>query len=465
MSQNLTAEARPLSDIPKTEPKIRVGIVLPEDDDRSSSFQLEAGKPYRLSLNGEGHSIQVNEPVMGTALVEGQTVVVTIHADPVVELKGNPVILTPEFKQPLEKGAGTRVEGLVAGRIFHWRKRIAQTLLGSLEFHAWDGKLVVVNELPVEAYLAGVVTGEMGGECPIEFMKAQIVAGRSWMFASGESKHQPLPFDRCNDDCCQRYQGTGDLSAKAIQAINETRGELIVTQGGNVCDAKYSKSCGGIMADPRLVWGGDKPGQYTAPDAPNGSEVRRFDPVTEANAREYLTGNWLQETDVFCSPNVVPENELPKYLGRVDEAGQYFRWTVKYSREELTTLLRSKGGFKNLQTLTGLTPGTRGPSGRLHSITVSYLDADGKAVQKTIEDQYHIRRILHPSFLYSSAFVIDTVPGSDGHPQDYVFHGGGWGHGAGLCQIGALGMGVKGYGYQEILKHYFKDTRLEKAYP
>lgn len=463
-----TAQARPFDALAKTEPFIRVGVVLPQDSIRHLVFVLPPGAEYRISGGAEETTFRADLPTSGDARMIGDQIEITLATVPTPRVfKGDTLKVSPVAPQKLEKGAGILLKGLVAGRGFHWQKPLDQTLLGSIQFHPWKtGALIVVNELPVEQYMAGVLTGEMSGECPLEFMKAQTVAARSWYFAGGEmGKHTPLPFSRCNDDCCQRYQGTGDLSPRAIQTIEETRGEVMVSKNGTVVDANYSKSCGGILADPAVIWGGPKPAQHTGPDAPKNSSVARFFPVTDANVREYLTGDWLATTDVFCGPNAVPEKDLPKYLGRVDVAQHYFRWTVRYSQTELEEILARKVPLPDLKTLTGLRLGNRESSGRLSDLTVNYISTTGKASRHRINGQYNIRNALHPSFLYSSAFVLDTKPGADDTPSEYIFRGGGWGHGAGLCQIGALGMALKGYPYNEIVEHYFHGIALRKAYP
>jgi len=454
--------------MPASEPTIRVGIVLPEDSMTELQFVLPSGQEYRIAGDTGEQLLRPDEPSTGTAHLLGGRVTVTIGVDrrPLV-VTGEKVTVQPTTSQPLARGGGLLVKRLVAGRGFHWQKRIDQILLGSIQVYTWDGdRLVVVNELPVEQYLAGVITGEMSSECPLEFMKAQTVAARSWFYAAGRTtKHAPLPFTHCNDDCCQRYQGTAALAPRAIRAIEETRGEIGVASNGNVLNANYSKSCGGILADPVAIWGGPTAGQYSGPDAPDDSSSRRFFPVTNHNAREYLTGDWTGSTDIYCSASVVPEEDLPRYLGRVDVAQHYFRWTVRYSRTELEEILRKKVPLEDLNTLTGLIPGARESSGRLTDLTVTYLDKDKSAHEKKVRGQFNIRDALHASFLYSSAFVIDTTPGDDGYPAAYILHGGGWGHGAGLCQIGALGMALKGHLYTDILHHYFRDITFKKAYP
>ena len=371
----------------------------------------------------------------------------------------------------LEPGGGITAHGLVAGRGFHWQKRVDFSFVGAMEFRVCEGYLLAVNELPLESYLAGVITAEMSGACPLEFLKSQILVARAWVLAHSEDKHPGLPIDRCNDDCCQRYQGTTFLTPSAVRAVADTRGQVVFHASGGIIDANYSKSCGGIIEAPEHVWGVSKAGQRAGVDAPAGSAVARFLPVTEVNIGEYLGGAWLRQADCFCSPNVVPEDQLPRYLGSVDEGGSYFRWNVEYTREELERVLRAKyfsrldpASAAELGTLTDLRPLRRGCSGRVIELGVHYLDPAGRPCVKVITDQYRIRDALHEKFLYSSAFDVRAERDGDGALARVTLRGAGWGHGAGLCQIGALGMALCGYEAVEIIGHYFADVETRTCY-
>jgi stage II sporulation protein D len=284
-----------------------------------------------------------------------------------------------------------------------------------------------------------------------------------------EEKHPGLPIDRCNDDCCQRYQGTSFLTERALEAVGSTRGQAIFDSRGGILDANYSKSCGGIIEAPEFLWGNPKPGQRAAIDAPAGSATGRFLPVTEENLSDYLQGSWLQSCDVFCSPSVVPEHDLPRYLGGVDEGGHYFRWQIRYQREDLERLLREKvfnrqGRSGTLSQLTGLVPMRRGHSGRVIELAVHYLNPIGSPSVHTIQDQYHIRDALHEKFLFSSAFDVRVERNDRGVATVFTLAGAGWGHGAGLCQIGALGMALRGYHAGQIVRHYFEGVELRACY-
>jgi stage II sporulation protein D len=315
------------------------------------------------------------------------------------------------------------------------------------------------------------VAGEMSGESPVEFLKSQCVVARSWVLAHTEKKHTELPVDRCNDDCCQRYHGTTDLTDTVLGAVRDTRGLVLLDAEGRLIDANYSKSCGGISESPENVWSVSKSGQRAAVDAPAGSEAFRFFPVGQEHLDEYLTGAWLENTDVFCSPNVVPEKELPRYLSKVDEGGGHFRWRVSYRRAELEDILRHKffhhqdpTAVAPLETLLDLRVLRRGLSGRASELEIVYLDPMGARRQVTVSSEYSIRDALHEQFLYSSAFNVQREDGSDGLAERFIFRGAGWGHGAGLCQIGALGMALRGYDCSAILTHYFEGISLQACY-
>ena len=199
-------------------------------------------------------------------------------------------------------------------------------------------------------------------------------------------------------------------------------------------------------------------------DAPENSPTVPFNPVTEQNICEWVTGDFLEKTDSFCSPNVCPEEDLPKYLGAVDVAGQYFRWKVEYTQEKLVEILRKKAGIRDMKEFLDFSPGFRGNSGRLHEIFILYMDRGGEPKAANIKTQFQIRKSLHDKFLFSSAFVWDYTRDAGNRITKITLRGSGWGHGVGLCQIGALGMALKGYKYEEIIGHYYGSSKLLKAY-
>lgn len=441
------------------EPVVRIGVALVEDGMTSLRIDLP-GEDCQLSAAGRSPRRLGGAKL--TFDVAGDAVAASVDGGP-RETSGR-WSLAPVADAPLARGRGARVHDLVTGRGFHWQKRMEQTLPGRLEVSAVGGRLVLVNVLPLEAYLAGVITSEMSSQCPPEFLRAQCVAARSWLLAFTEPKHDADPFDRCNDDCCQRYQGTEDLTDVAIDAAESTRG-LVLLAEGKVVDANYSKSCGGIVELPEHVWGIRKPGLGVLVDAPDGDAAGRFNPVTNQNLSDYLRGEWLGSTHAYCSPNVVPDDQLKRFLGRVDEAGQYFRWTVTYSHDELTALLRSKvPELAGLRAVRELVVTKRGVSGRATEIAVDWIDAAGRSQRLIVPDQYRIRQILHRSFLYSSAFDPQVKRDAAGRFESIALVGAGWGHGAGLCQIGALGMSLRGIRHEQIVLHYFPGAELRRVY-
>lgn len=444
------------------EPDVRIGVILEEDDKKAVEVQVPC-EGYVLDTGSEKVPIpcevllQVEATDSGLALVN--------PADQSTLATGEVLRLIPPASDvALKAGDGVMVKEIVAGRGFHWFKLIDQTLTDVLEFQLSNGQVVMINEIPLETYLIGVITGEMSNECPIEYMKAQAVAARSWLLGQPRPPHPDAPFLWCNDDCCQRYQGTGGWSEQAVQAINECRGEALITKSKHYCDARYSKSTGGFSEDADFIWGEPIEGLTSMMDAPKGSIVARFSPLTEENLREYLTGDWLNECDAYASPNTVSEKTLTKYIGRVDEAGQYFRWTVEVTQESLLESLSKRGGIEDLGKVLDLKTGERGKGGRQAWMDVIYLSTDGSKKTHRIYKDYNIRAAMAMSFLYSSCFVVDFVREEDGSIKTATLRGGGWGHGAGMCQIGGLGRALKGQGYDEILLAYFSEVTLEKIY-
>lgn len=445
------------------EPMIRVGVVLPSDEQHELRVRVPDA-PYRIET-GAGASV-ARQSELTLRAVGGRVEVVGASPAPGAS---DLVRLVPEADLPLGRGEGLLLSQIVTGRGFHWQKRIDVTFVGRFEVRAVGGNLVAVNVLPLEEYLAGVIAAEMSGECPLEFLRSQCIVARSWVLVHSEDKHSELAIDRCNDDCCQRYQGTVDITPTVVEAVRSTRGQVIMDETAHhIIDANYSKSCGGIIESPEHVWNIRKVGQRPALDAPADSAARRFFPFSDKLLHEYLTGDWLGTTDIFCSPTVVPEKDLPRYLGKVDDGGGHFRWCVSYARDQLEEVLARKLFSRQpadpLGELTGLTVVARGDSGRAKQLRIDYLDKGGHPRCVDIHTEYNIRDALHPSFLFSSAFVVDIGRDAGGRVLQVTLTGAGWGHGAGLCQIGALGMALRGYSADAILHHYFSPILLHSCY-
>ncbi|MCD6385070.1 hypothetical protein J7M23_04760 [Candidatus Sumerlaeota bacterium] len=451
--------------LPEKEPICRVGIVLESDnksrmeivlpegefkitgDGKEKILKCDTQKP--LSVKVSNGKVICEEPKVGTLLLSSSGVISIQRTD---------------GKEVVAPQSGILLKRCRIGRGFHWQKEVDLYYPGKLEFHNWNSKLVVVNEIHLEPYLYCVVTSEMSSMCPPEFIKAQTTAARSWTIVNLKDKHKGVPYTICNDDCCQRYQGTTYLASDVVESAEKTRGMFLVTENGDVCSAFYSKCCGGIIEKGSNIFGKSALGLSDTTDAPPDSPTARFNPITEENVREWILGDWIKKSDSFCSPNVCPEAVLPKYLGAVDEARSYYRWKVVYTQEEIVELLKEKAHLDDIAEFLGFRPGFRGNSGRLHQLEIVYRTDRGEKKTFTVKRQYTIRKILHKKFLYSSAFVWDYEKDTKGKITKVILYGAGWGHGAGLCQMGALGMALKGYTYQQILKHYYNKTTLVKAY-
>ena len=460
MTETETIDIRRWTRSARAEPTVRIGVVLEADQQATVDLLLPNGA---CTLQGEGASGETLSAVAINIKHEDNGLSATWPGGslgPAQQLRIDPVKPAPPTA-----GSGIKLKNVTAGRGFHWQKKVDQTLAGALELIAAPGGIVVVNQVPLEDYLVGVITAEMSGACPVEFLKAQCVVARSWLLAMTEPKHNNDPFDRCNDDCCQRYQGTGDTSDAAIAAVTGTRGLVLIDPKGKVLDANYAKSCGGVSELAEHVWGRAKPGIDAVVDAPKGDPVQAFMPVTEANLDAYLDGDWLSKTKTFCSTHVVPVDTISKYLGRVDEVDDYFRWTVNYIRPELEKLLRDKlPEAAGLSELSDLRVIKRGVSGRASHVELKWLDQSGGEKTHTLDSEYRIRQVMHRGFLYSSAFAARIIRDKNGVIETLTLRGAGWGHGAGLCQIGALGMGLTGHDVDTICRHYYPNADLETAY-
>jgi peptidoglycan hydrolase-like amidase len=447
---------------------VRIGVVLPQDDrvcvhlqigddayelcdsDTMSAPRGLRGCAVRFEIVGAGISVRDEHGEIASAR----------------EWRLSPASAGVESARPC-----LWVHGVPAGRGFHWERDISIRQPGLIEVTRRNNKLFVVAVVPVEDYMLGVITSEMGAACPPEFLKAQCVVARSWGIAHTEHKHDDLDFDYCNDDCCQRFHGFAEVSPEARHAVESTAGQVLLAEGGVVVDANYSKSCGGVVEDPQLVFGMAKPGLAVLADAPADSPLQRMIPVDESRLSEFLEGDWLSRCDAYCSPRVVPNETLTRFLGPVDTGEGFFRWRVTYTREELEDVLRTKlfqrlciPAEEGLNELCEINVLRRGWSGRALEIELVYFDAQRRQRRLALEDQYWIRHALHKSFLYSSAFRVDTRYLPDGRVEGITLVGAGWGHGVGLCQIGGLGMALSGFTYDAILRHYFPLADLKRVY-
>ncbi|MEA1987406.1 MAG: SpoIID/LytB domain-containing protein [Candidatus Marinimicrobia bacterium] len=436
------------NEIPKIEPNIRVGIILPEDKQKEVSINIPNRDSYKIEIDGKLHSI------------ENEKIDIKVSEDKLKCEIGNKKIAKIskiKFIKNL-KDSYIIVEPVIAGRVFHWKKEIDVKLPDTVEILVKDGELLLVNELPLEDYLMCVATSEMGAKCPTALIEAQTVVARSWMLANVEKKHIELGIDVCNDDCCQRYQGMNNLTEHSKKGTENTRGKVIMFDN-KICDARYSKSCGGMMEKFENLWENTPlPYMQNIPDMPKESSVD-IDLTREENAKKWI----LSSPKAFCSPHTIDESELKKYLGNVDEEGKYYRWEEEITQEELVKNLNEKLDL-NVKEVLQLIPKKRAGSGRMLELEIEYRDINDKIKSKIIYKDYDVRLVLHPKFLFSSAIVITYKKDSYGTIDKFIYNGAGWGHGAGMCQIGALGMSLKGYLVEEILLHYYPNSVYKKIY-
>ena len=372
------------------------------------------------------------------------------------------------------------IRDVVIGIGFHWEQKEDQEFQGALKLMISGNQIQVVNVVSVEDYLISVISSEMRGDSSPALLKAHTIISRSWLLAQiskqdrlekkGENYemiHQTEEefirwYDRedhhefhvCADDHCQRYQGiTRAHNEEVVRAVNKTRGQVLV-YGGEICDARFSKCCGGVVEEFEYCWEPvSHPYLKRVDDNPPGHRINTADLKIEANAVPFIETS----PDAFC--NTRDATLLRQVLNDYDHSfSDFYRWEVNLSQKEIATLIRKKSGI-DFGAIIDLVPVERGESGRLVRLKVV-----GSLKTLTVGKELEIRRWLSESHLYSSAFTVEKQQISNGVPGMFVLHGAGWGHGVGLCQIGAAVMASKGYTHKEILKHYFLDANLEKRY-
>lgn len=381
--------------------------------------------------------------------------------------------------EPTDAQSSFTLEDVTIGVNFHWERKEAQTFLGKLRFIVEDNNICAINELPVDTYLTSVISSEMRATSSLELLKAHAVISRSWLLAQMEQRKaennnvekQPSffktneeivrwydredhkRFDVCADDHCQRYQGITKAANKhVVEAIQQTAGEIL-TSHGEICDARYSKCCGGAVEEFQYCWENiKKPYLQALPDTlPDTTPLP--DLTDEAVARQWI----LSSPDAFC--NTTDQKVLSQVLNDFDqETTDFYRWSQTYSQAEVKQLLEEKLEVQ-FGDIIDLIPLERGKSGRIYRLKIV-----GKERTLIIGKELEIRRALSKSHLYSSAFIVEKADIKDGVPQKFIIKGAGWGHGVGLCQIGAAMMGKQGYRYEEILLHYYKGAEITKAY-
>lgn len=377
------------------------------------------------------------------------------------------------------------LQDVTIGINFHWERKEVQRFKGELKIIVEDDRLTAINIIPIEDYLTNVISSEMSATASLELLKAHAVISRSWLLnklkvANGKLKvimHpdntanfelSTLPsqlikwydheahknFDVCADDHCQRYQGiTRTSTPQAIEAVFATRGEVLMYEG-EICDARFSKCCGGAFEEFQNCWENVKH-PYLIGQRDSKTETRLPDLTKEAEADK-----WIRTSPTaFC--NTHNKQVLSQVLNNYDqETTDFYRWRVCYSQQELSELIHKRSGIE-FGKIIDLIPVERGTSGRLVRLKIV-----GTLRTLIIGKELEIRRTLSSSHLYSSAFVVDKEYKEDEKeiPSRFILTGSGWGHGVGLCQIGAAVMGEQGYKYKEILSHYYPGSAIEQQY-
>ena len=370
---------------------------------------------------------------------------------------------------PLGEGSQFTLYGVVIGVNFHWERKQNQTFAGALRFVVEDGELRAINNLPVEKYLESVISSEMSATSSLEFLKAHTVISRSWLYAQLRRSEKTTEaqlgyedderivrwyaredhtlFDLCADDHCQRYQGiTSKCSEKVAEAVAATS-NLVLSYDGEVCDARFSKCCGGVTERFSACWENADYEYLQAFRDCDGEPLPNL--TTEAGAREWIESapsSYCSETD---------SRVLSQVLNGYDrETNDFYRWRVEYGTEELSRLIAERSGI-DFGTILELQPLQRGASGRIVRLRVV-----GSKKTVVVGKELEIRRWLSSSHLYSSAFVVDKMECTGKEPR-FVLKGAGWGHGVGLCQIGAAMMGERGFSYKKILSHYYRGATVK----
>ncbi len=387
----------------------------------------------------------------------------------------NQLILTPA-----EDSGYFDLKDVTIGIAFHWEQKEDQRFTGGLTFIPEGENIRAINTVLLEDYLKSVISSEMSPTASADLLKAHAVISRSWLLAQMEKRKQiagsgkayqtavitpeeivrwydredHLHFDVCADDHCQRYHGiTKIMTDKAIGAVEATSGEILMA-GEEICDARFSKCCGGISESFEKVW---EPVPKSYLTAITDRNPPGMPPVVDLRPEQEAAAWILSQPEAFCN-NSNPEilrQILPDFDRKTTD---FFRWKVEYKQEELAELIRKRSGI-DFGKIIRLEPLERGFSGRIIRLKIS-----GTKQTIVVGKELEIRKWLSPSHLYSSAFVVEYGEMTGEIPGILILRGAGWGHGVGLCQIGAAVMGELNFTYREILAHYFKNAELIKWY-
>ena len=437
------------------QPDVMVGIVS------AQKIHFSLNKPY----------LAKGEKVLGEQVVEFSEGGVLWNGNQYSQLTFHPQSADASFS----------LSNVTIGVNFHWERKETQTFLGTLRFVVESDKIVAINELPVEKYLESVISSEMSATSSLELLKAHAVISRSWLLAQMKKRREVAEsgnnffsftkkedtlirwydredhtlFDVCADDHCQRYQGiTKETSPHVAEAIRQTKGQILM-DGEEICDARFSKCCGGITEEFQYCWE-DTPKTYLTAvrDIALGVEHTLPNLTNEEEAEKWIRFN----PPAFC--NTQDKKILSEVLNDYDqETVNFYRWKETLSQEKLQQLIADKLKM-DLGAILDMKAVERGKSGR-----ISKLQIIGTEKTFTIGKELEIRRTLSDSHLLSSAFVVDKYDMDEqGVPQRFELIGAGWGHGVGLCQIGAAVMGEQGYHYDAILLHYYQGAEIKKLY-
>lgn len=437
------------------QPDVTVGIVS------AQKIHFSLNKPY----------LAKGEKVLGEQVVEFSEGGVLWNGNQYSQLTFHPQSADASFS----------LSDVTIGVNFHWERKETQTFLGTLRFVVESDKIVAINELPVEKYLESVISSEMSATSSLELLKAHAVISRSWLLAQMKKRREVAEsgnnffsftkkedtlirwydredhtlFDVCADDHCQRYQGiTKETSPHVAEAIRQTKGQILM-DGEEICDARFSKCCGGITEEFQYCWE-DTPKTYLTAvrDIALGVEHTLPNLTNEEEAEKWIRFN----PPAFC--NTQDKKILSEVLNDYDqETVNFYRWKETLSQEKLQQLIADKL-MMDLGAILDMKAVERGKSGR-----ISKLQIIGTEKTFTIGKELEIRRTLSDSHLLSSAFVVDKYDKDEqGVPQRFELIGAGWGHGVGLCQIGAAVMGEQGYHYDAILLHYYQGAEIKKLY-
>lgn len=459
--------------------------------------KLKASKEAELQVGTSALYCYDKEPEVKVGIVSGQKIHFSLNKPYLA--KGETVIGEQEVEfseggvlwngnqyssltfHPQSADASFSLSDVTIGVNFHWERKETQTFLGTLRFVVESDKICAINELPVEKYLESVISSEMSATSSLELLKAHAVISRSWLLAQMK-KHRDVAesgnnffsftkkedmlirwydredhtiFDVCADDHCQRYQGiTKETSPHVAEAIRQTKGQVLL-DGDEICDARFSKCCGGVTEEFQYCWE-DTPKNYLTAvrDIALGIESTLPNLTNEEEAEKWIRFN----PPAFC--NTQDKRILSQVLNDYDqETVDFYRWKVTLTQEKLQQLIADRLKM-DLGSILDMKSVERGTSGR-----ISKLQIIGTEKTFTIGKELEIRRTLSDSHLLSSAFIVDKYDiDEQGVPQRFELVGAGWGHGVGLCQIGAAVMGEEGYLYDAILLHYYQGAEIKKLY-